>query len=691
MHRRTAQCLRPHSEFNLSITFWLSGAAFMAVLPHSLHLPIWISALFVIVIGVRIVSQGYQSQTWMRFLVTVAALSSAMGVYVHYGTLLGRDAGIALLVLAAGFKVLESYRLRDAMISVFLGYFIVVTNFFYTQSIPMALYMLSVVVITTMVLIQLNQQGEALSWRTRARYAGGMLMRSVPFMIALFFLFPRINGPLWSLGMGSSGISGLSDEMNPGAISKLVRSTEVAFRVTFEDAPPTNSQLYWRGPVLSEFDGQTWRALRRHGGAPEAFYGNTRFSYNVVLEAHDKTWLFALDLAMTAPPGAYLNRDHQLIALKPVNVRRRYRLSSTTDYTLGRSLSAQERSHYLALPQAPSSRVKALVQKWQAMDVDAQAIANRALDFFHDQAFVYSLTPPRLVGDHIDQFLFGTRNGFCGHSAAIFVVLMRVAGIPARVVTGYQGGEWNPLGGYYLIHQSDAHAWAEIWIEGRGWVRVDPTAAVSPARVELGIGNAAGIIDSLPMLNQVVYSGHWINRLRQAWDMLNFQWHEWIIAFGPKRQQALLGTLGLDYRGWQPLVVFMAVAMVSILVFYVSIYVWRNRAPRPDPILRIYAKFQRKMAAAGVGQYDHEGAINYARRIKAQHPQLAGQVDRITALYSELRYGALRREEGLPELQRRVRSLDVRAALSTDRRSSVWSISNRQRAPALGRGGDGDD
>lgn len=649
----------PHSEFGGRIGLWLTAVILLAVLPHVRHLPSWITILFVCILGSRMGLQGHQSRSWLRLLISVAALASGFGVYLYYGTLLGRDAGIALLVIASGFKVLESYRLRDAVISVFLGYFVVVTNFFYDQSIPMSLYMLGVVLLTTMFLIQLNRGVDAPGWVMRLRYAGALLLRSLPFMIALFFLFPRINGPLWSTGASSSGISGLSDEMSPGSISKLVRSGEVAFRVNFEGALPTKSLLYWRGPVLSEFDGRTWRASERVLGAPVASYGDEVFPYEVVLEAHYKSWLFALDLAMSAPEGAFLDSEYQLITLESVNARRRYRLSSTTDYRLGRVLSVQQRRHYLALPRAPSARVRGLVRKWQTREQDAQGIANRALGYFREQSFIYTLTPPRLSGDTIDRFLFETRAGFCGHYAGSFVVLMRVAGIPARVVTGYQGGEWNPLGEYLSVRQSDAHAWAEIWIEGRGWVRVDPTAAVSPARVELGIGNAPGISESLPMLNKIVYSEHWINRLSQAWDMLNFRWHEWVVAFGPQRQQALLKAFGIRRGGWRPLVALMAATLVVIVVLYASIYVWRNRRSPGDPVLGVYASFRRKMSAAGLAQHDHEGAMAYARRIKAQRPELAVEIEAITELYCEMRYGVLRQDQSLPELRRRVRSLQV--------------------------------
>jgi transglutaminase-like putative cysteine protease len=631
----------------------------MAVLPHALHLPIWISALFVSVIGARIILQGYQSHAWMRLLIAVLALSSGLGVYLQYGSLLGRDAGIALLVIAAGFKLLESYRLRDAVILVFVVYFLVVTNFLYTQSIPMSLYMLGVVAVTTVLLIRLNQNGESPGWRERLLLTGTMLLRSAPFMIALFLLFPRINGPLWSLGAGGVGVSGLNNEMSPGDITRLVRSAQAVFRVTFDGAPPAKALLYWRGPVLSEFDGQTWRAYERRARVPEVSHGDTIVAYNVSIEPHDKAWLFALDLATAAPPGAYFNADYQLIARESVNERRRYRISSTTEYTLGRSLSAQERSRYLALPRSPSPRITELVGKWRAIDEDAQDFANRALAYYHEQPFVYSLTPPRLVGDRIDRFLFETRKGFCGHYAGSFVVLMRTAGIPARVVTGYQGGEWNPLGGYMLIRQSDAHAWAEIWIDDRGWVRVDPTAAVSPARVELGFGNAPGISDALPMFTGMAYSVRWINRLILAWDTLSFHWHEWVVAYGPQRQQDLLGTFGIDDRGWRPLVVMMGMIMLAIVLLYAIIFIWRNRMPRPLPVLRIYSKFRHKMTAAGLEQYAHEGAVDYARRVTEQRPELADEVERIAELYSELRYGVSRREEGLNELRRRVQSLSV--------------------------------
>jgi transglutaminase-like putative cysteine protease len=478
-------------------------------------------------------------------------------------------------------------------------------------------------------------------------------------MLVLFILFPRINGPLWSIGKDGNGVTGLNDRMAPGTISKLVRSNEVAFRVSFHGAPPPRVQLYWRGPVLSEFDGRTWLARQHPGPVPMTSYTANPIAYDVVLEPHNKTWLFALDLVRTIPAGSYLNPNYQLLASGPVNHRRRYRVVSSTGYTLGHGLSSRARRHYLALPQALSPRVKALAQKWRATRQDAWGIAEQALTYFHDQPFVYTLTPPLLSGDYTDQFLFETQRGFCEHYASSFTVLMRASGIPARIVTGYQGGEWNPMGGYLLVHQYDAHAWTEIWLEGRGWVRFDPTAAVSPTRVELGINNASEIRESLPVISGISIASRWLNHLRLAWDTLNFHWDEWVVAFGPQRQQALLASLGFKDTGWRPLVLLLITSMTAITVLYSLLMIWRHRPPQPDPATRLYHRFRRKMITARLEQWDHEGAADYAARVTKLRPELAVQVGRITELYNMLRYGARPSDIYLAEMKQLIRSLRV--------------------------------
>jgi transglutaminase-like putative cysteine protease len=649
----------PQSKIDPNILYWLIGAVLLAALPHSLHLPLWASILFVFAATARIPLHGYQRRGWMRMIIAGLGLAGGLGIYLHFGTFVGRDPSIALLVIAVGLKVLESYRFRDAMVLVLLTYFVVATHFFYTQGIPDTLYMFGVVVLTTMVMIQLNQGGESLGWVSRLRRVGAMLLQSVPMMLVLFILFPRINGPLWSTAKGSIGVTGLDDRMAPGMISQLVQSNEVVFRVSFHDAPPPRVQLYWRGPVLSDFDGRTWLAHEHPGPVPRTSYAASPIAYDVVLEPHNKTWLFALDLVHTIPLESYLSSNYQLLARNTVNDRRRYRVVSSTDYTLGRSLSSRARQHYLALPEALSPRVRALTQKWRAIQRDAQGISEQALAFFRDQPFVYTLTPPLLSGDHTDQFLFETQSGFCEHYASSFTVLMRASGVPARVVTGYQGGEWNPMGRYMLVHQSDAHAWAEIWIEGRGWVRIDPTAAVSPNRVELGINNVSEIRDVLRTMSGINTFSHWLNHFRLAWDTINFHWDEWVVAFGPQRQQALLSSLGFKDTGWQLMALLLIISMTAIIILYSLIMIWRHRVPRPDPVTRLYLRFGRKMITARLEQWDHEGAADYADRVAKLRPELAVRVGRITELYNMLRYGRHSCDRYLAEMKQLIRSLRI--------------------------------
>jgi transglutaminase-like putative cysteine protease len=449
--------------------------------------------------------------------------------------------------------------------------------------------------------------------------------------------------------------------MSPGTISALVLSNEVAFRVTFEGTPPGPERRYWRGPVLSRFDGRVWRAAAATPRHPPPLEGRgTALRYQVSLEPHNKRWLFALEMPLRIPRGADLDGDYRLLWAAPVRSLLRYRVDSTLEYTLGARLTEREREQALQLPAVVSPRVRELARAWRADRPGAGAVVDQALGFFHREPCFYTLTPPRLGENPVEAFLLETRQGFCEHYAGSFVVLMRAAGIPARVVTGYQGGEWNPLGGYMLVRQSDAHAWAEVWLDGRGWVRVDPTAAVSPERIRRGITHTPGIREALPLLGSTRYGRDLFRRVRLFWDNVNYQWDKWVVAFGPQRQRALLRRLGFQHPDWPLMTLIMGAALVGIGLLYGGVTLWRNRPRRVDPLGAAYARFARKMAAACLPRLPHEGPRDYARRVRTQRPELGAPVQAITDLYAQLRYARTGPPQGLVRLNRLIRRLGVR-------------------------------
>jgi transglutaminase-like putative cysteine protease len=468
-------------------------------------------------------------------------------------------------------------------------------------------------------------------------------------MLVLFVLFPRIPGPLWGLPKDAwSGVTGLSDDMSPGNISSLSQSDAVAFRVTFRGEPPPPAQRYWRGPVLDVTNGRRWsrghRSLkrrpvrfRRHGDAVH---------YEVTLEPHGKRWLFGLDLPAFLPIRSLVSSELELRTTRDVRERLRYRMVSYSSYALEPERPFKPWPS-LSLPQRVHPRARALALKWRKGLKHPQAVVDHALRWFREQGFRYSLTPPRLPGDPVDDFLFGTREGFCEHYAGSFVVLMRAAGIPARVVTGYQGGEMNPLGDYMLVRQRDAHAWAEVWLEGRGWVRVDPTAVVAPVRIEQGmdaaipptIGPSGLGITPAPAVADT------FRRLRQAMDAMQANWNSWVLGYGATRQRQVLSRFGLDSSSAGSLVLTLTL-LVTLLLAALAAWLFRRRTRR-DPVRGLYDTFCARLARRGITRRPEEGPRDFALRAAAQRPEIASTIHAITDAYVALRYAGSHADPGL--------------------------------------------
>lgn len=633
----------------------------LVVLPHALHLPAWLGVLVAALGAWRYAAarRGLRlPPTWLRLLLTVATL---IAIHGRYGTLLGRDAGAALLVAMLGLKLLELREPRDVYVAVFLGYFLVVVQFLYTQAPYMVLYLLGVVALLTALLVDLNRQGGA-PLRDTLRLAGVMLGWALPLALVLFVLFPRISGPLWGLPNDAySGMSGLSNEMAPGRISELSLSDAVAFRVAFDGPVPPPAQRYWRGPVFALTDGEHWRAApaseqAAHAAPPPYSRLGAPLAYTVTLEAHNRDWLFALELPATVPAFARIGDDFELRSTAPVRERLRYRMASYPDYRTAAPGDA-ERRRALQLPAAGNPRARALAAEWRARLGEPAAIVEAALALYRNEPFVYTLRPPRIDEDFVDGFLFGTRRGFCEHYAASFAFLMRAAGVPARVVTGYQGGELNPVGNYLVVRQRDAHAWTEVWLGDRGWVRVDPTAAVAPERIERGIDLA--LQDEAGAVRFAPRQADWLAQLwrgsRDTWDAFNNRWNQWVLAYGPERQRALLSGLGFGGVSWQGVAAVLMTAAGALLGFVVMLGLKAQRRAT-DVAARCYQAFCDKLARRGLARAAHEGPADYARRIGRARPELAHEVERISALYIALRYRTQAPERGLARLRREVRA-----------------------------------
>jgi transglutaminase-like putative cysteine protease len=647
-------------------TLFLMAATALAVLPHAPHLPVWcvggFFVLFVWRLGLVFSGHGLPG-TAVR---VVAAAACTAGVVAEYDTVFGRDAGVALLVLFLGLKLMEMRARRDLFVVIFLCFFLLLTGFFYSQSLASALVTAAAVLalLTAMLTMQFGRREAGIG--RRLRMAGVLLLQALPIAAVLFVLFPRLGGPLWGMPADAHAArTGMSDTMSPGQISQLARSEDVAFRVQFETGAPPPSARYWRGPTLGHFDGSTWRPVRREPGTatrPQAAVppAGEPVRYRTTLEPHARRWLFALDVPVGLPraPGlvASLGAEFDVVAAEPVVGRIRFDAVSRPDASIGLNETRLSLQGWLQLPPGRNRRTLEMAARWRADETDDARLVERALAMFRTDAFRYTMSPPPLEDEPVDRFLFETRAGFCEHYASAFVVLMRALDVPARVVTGYQGGERNPADDYWIVRQSDAHAWAEVWLVGRGWVRVDPTAAVAPERIERG----ARLLDPLRAADGTGLPGlsdiGLLRRLRYSLDSIAHSWNQWVLSYDRSRQQALLARLGLDAADPRELAGALA-ATLALVIGGIALATLRPRRAR-DPVERAYAEFCERLAAIGTPRQRDETASRYLHRVdRLLSPQEAALARDIVASYNRLRYDPVTASaERVRDLRRLVQS-----------------------------------
>lgn len=614
----------------------------LVMAPHLTRVPLWVSLFVAVILAWQVLTalrQWPPASRWLRL--GLAALTFA-GVYANFGRVNGQEAGVALLMVMLALKLTETHRHRDTMVLLGLCYFVLVTHFLFSQSIAMAGFLGVAAWLITACFLDANHPQGALPWRTALRSAGALVVQAIPVAALLFVLFPRIPGPLWGLpsDSGASARTGLSDSMEPGLISSLALSDAVAFRVRFQGDPPPADKLYWRGPVLWEFDGRKWSVGKATQGspAPRLEHGQgQRITYQVTIEPHRHRWLLALDMPAQGPRGSQRNAAGELLSEKPIKERRLYRASSYLDYQL--QIKPRPALLYYArqLPADGNPETRALARQWRKQGLSQTQIVNTALKRFREQPFHYTLRPPPLPGrDAIDDFLFDTRAGFCEHYAGAFTFLMRAAGIPARVVTGYQGGEINNLGGYMIVRSADAHAWSEVWLSGRGWVRIDPTSAVAPERIESGVSAALGADEPVPYMAR--HGDQLLYRLQLRWDWINASWNRWFLAYGPELQNSFLSRLGLP--DWRAMILALTALLTVFLALLGFALVWQARPrAKADAVQAAWLKFCQRCARSGLPRAVNEGPQAYAQRIIEAHPEWQAPVQRITALYIQLRYG----------------------------------------------------
>jgi transglutaminase-like putative cysteine protease len=632
---------------------WALLALAAAILPFLFSLPPWVAGAALGIVGWRLLAlyrHWRQPSLILRLALVFLGILAVVAAFRGFG---GAEAGGAFLVITASLKALESHNRRDFRIVALLAFMLLAAAFLLEHSLPLALYAVCLVwLATTALLIMGTPDPED---RKLALRAARLLISALPIAIALFLLFPRLPGPLFHFGgVRMAAVSGLADSMSPGSIAGLAQSDEIAFRVHFEDAVPPPSQRYFRGPVFTHYDGESWLPPRhRHSYRSGRFEHRGRPVHYRVLERSNAThFLFALALPAEVSTRARLNARYELRARNRLWHDVAFTAKSWPRYRAQpRSLPSAVRQANLELPANIDPRARALAEKWRRESDSPQAVVQHALDYYRRKPFYYTLAPGLIRGDNrIDQFLFDKRRGFCEHYAGSFVFLMRAAGLPTRVVTGYAGGEVNPYDGWLVLRQLNAHAWAEVWMRGRGWVRVDPTSVIPAARVET---SASGAVASGASRNGT-RADHGLGwQARNLWDATSTLWSRYVIGYDAGLQHHLLDTLGLGGLGPTLTAFLMAgVAVGAGLIVFMLGFV-RRREQREDPARRLYERWCRGLARQGLRRRASEGPLDFSSRIERLRPRFAASANEITTLYLRARYAG---DEGaLKRLKERIR------------------------------------
>jgi protein-glutamine gamma-glutamyltransferase len=618
---------------------WTMAGLVAALGPHFMRMQAWVSAFVIGACAWRLLAELRGWRLPPALLRGLIAAGVTAGVVIGYSTITGLDGGTALLALMSALKLLETKTARDHAVLIFIGWFLCLAAFLYSQDVATSAWVLPTVWLLAAALLRVSRRGTATLAPRPFSTTGGMLLKAAPAALVLFFFFPRVEGSFWGAPSSERALTGLADEMSPGDISDLTQNDVVAFRVRFRGNPPPPPLRYWRGPVFSQFDGYTWsrgdaqsffRPAVEHTGAP--------VDYTITLEPTGQHMLFALDMVESWTPGlAGQAWDFGLRTRRPVNAVLQYDARSYSRYRAGDELALSLRNASLRLPPNRNPRSAEFARSLRERTGSDTAYVQAVLELFREQEFYYTLTPPGLARDSVDDFLFNTRQGFCGHFASAFTNLMRAAGIPSRVVGGYQGGDWNPIGRYMIVRQSHAHAWSEVWLPGAGWRRVDPTAAVAPERVERGLEASFAGSELLP--GALARDSPLLWQARLFWDNLNAEWNDGVVQFNRATQDAILSDLGFDDPDWRAFATVLGIGLglaVACLVAWLALEI---RPRHPDPAAAAYRRFSGRLARRGIEHEVGEAPRDFARRVRRLRPDLGTPALAITEPYLRLRYG----------------------------------------------------
>ena len=649
------------------ILFSLLLGIHLSVLPLYTGMPITIIILITALSLWQIIIIKRNKQNPGRVIQLAIILIIFLIILYSYGHIFGQQPGIALVTLMTILKLFESKTTRDCYIIIYSAFFIIASNFFHTQSIWLIIYVFLVVVFLLNILIALSDRLTTVPLNTRLRMAARFLIYALPLMLVLFFLFPRIPGPLWGLPDNTfSSQTGLSEEMSPGSINRLINSSAIAFRVSFVNEIPDHSQRYWRGAVLSLYDGKTWK----RNDAPATAKANIRymdqdtnkqhiFRYNVTLEPTNLNWLLSLEYPINHDPRYRFNREAMLITKNKITNVINYTIE-TQNHATNQALFAQESYKNRLLPVNQNPQTITLARELlTASKHDSKQYIDTVLSFFRNNNFIYTLSPDLLAQDAMDDFLFNSRRGFCEHYASAFVYLMRAAGIPSRVVVGYQGGKMNPLDNYMIVRQSDAHAWTEVWINDR-WTRIDPTAAVSPNRIEQGIQNAGLEQNKLPLL--LVSNNNFIKNVAFLYDSFQNSWNQWVIGFNQKKQNDLLKFLGFE-RATSSDLILLLVSCLTVTGFIIAWIVLKQNTTSSDRVQHFYNLFCQRLQRHGIQRKLHEGPVDFEKRIYNEltlTTSVKNNVAFVFKAYRNLHYGNHKNNDLMNRYIKKIKNIKLR-------------------------------
>lgn len=657
---------------NVASRYWLLAALLFAFFPHLERLPWWLSGVLCLALLWRLpaVEQKIpQPKITMKVLFLIAGIATLKN---NYQTLFGPEAGTSFLIFCVALKLIEAKDERDSYILLTLSFFVVSTSFLFSQSVFITMYAALALVIITAAYVSFNQQ---ISFKQNIKLAFILLGQALPLMMILFVFFPRLP-PLWTLKMTeSSGRTGMSDNMSPGDLAKLSQSSELAFRVEFESKKiPPKSELYWKGLILSQFDGKTWRlsnnpwlddyTFTAWSQRPLPTWTQTQIrlseepalKYKVIMEPTDKTWLYTLSVPFSNDSGLGLTRDFRLITSTPIFQRYTYNALRFNALALDPELPEWLRQDNIQLPVTGNPTARKMAQQWRAFYGSDDKYILAILRWFTKSQFYYTLEPPKLGNNRIDEFLFITKRGFCEHYSSSLTFLLRAANIPARVVVGYQGGELSPTGDSWQVRQMDAHAWVEAWMPRKGWVRLDPTGAIAPERIERGMSDMAQ--------NQAVWGnsafsvmkyGNYklLGQLRNMTDYVNYRWQRDILGYDSENQEEFLLKLLGDKEVWKRIaVMFGSLAAIAILLASWTILKARRKIHPADKIIE---KLSAKLTSRGLARKSGEGVIAYLDRLQLLQPHWQTQSLLMQASYSAVRYQEL--QSPTPEMREMARLL----------------------------------